>query len=185
MNYGACPNSAANDSCILLPEDAETFCDAAIDCGGISETSDTTWLESFAGKVQLGRGPLQANSDWKSCIKPVTSPQAGLCPAGYILQDGALGNYGDCPGTAETGFCILPPEDAVDFCNNSVDCSGISETSDPDWRSSHPGRILVGKGSVVANEDWKSCIKPTPAAQLPVWQYREFSARFLLRTKYY
>ena len=156
-NYGDCPNTAEAGSCVLPAKDAAIFCNAKADCSGFAESANQS--HATYGSVQVGTGPVLTNPAWKSCVKAITSPQAGLCPSGYTLQHGGLDSYGPCPNSTEASSCILPPAEAAVFCSEQPNCSGFAETSNRAWLTTHAGRVQLGTGPGLPNAEWTACIR--------------------------
>jgi hypothetical protein len=68
-NYGNCAGSHEFGYCILEPIRASEMCEKDPECSGVSESSNAEWQRDYPGLQMLGRLPLYANTDWRTCMK--------------------------------------------------------------------------------------------------------------------
>lgn len=99
------------------------------------------------------------NEDIKQTLEATYSPTKHQCPDGYELKNGAVSNYGNCPGTRCPGYCCLPKNKALTFCSHTPACAGISETSNLGWLRAYPQQVTPGKAPITAINEWKTCAK--------------------------
>jgi len=133
----------------------------------------TEQVMSIAGKVISEAGATLPAIGNVTLTQPTTShrPYGGFCMLGYTLFDGVLkDNFGACENTSWNGVgkkpsCVLLLDEAQALCESSSFCAGITHTGNDVWIARHPPMSAgVGGLPLVANAQWKSCLKPEAAA---------------------
>jgi len=79
------------------------------------------------------------------------------CPTGYIEQDGILSSGVGCLGSAN--WCVLPCQQAFEWCDSAAECGGVSETTNAGWTARHSTSCQAMSGTVRGNREWKTCVK--------------------------
>lgn len=79
------------------------------------------------------------------------------CPKTYVLQEGIGVSWGPCAGTKVAGDCILPPYEAINFCNGNRECSGVAQTNNYLWIQRFPGLVQVVRSPISTNQEWRVC----------------------------
>jgi len=103
------------------------------------------------GRSKFQTAPPDLGANW--------SPLAGNCPEGYAPEHGIVSEL-PCDGrSAVRGWCILDPARALEFCEVTQECCGVSETSYGAWRSANLGLYFVGACPIKAHPDWRTCRK--------------------------
>jgi hypothetical protein len=137
-----------------------TVCDPPV----VIEEGNVTMIANAAAKAQYdsaGAGAATNSPNGTEAIDTSGMHAAleGKCAYGYELRDGELNNYGNCPGSHEFGYCILEADKANKMCEDDPRCSGVTESSNPQWQKDYPGLQMLGKLPLYANTDWKTCMK--------------------------
>jgi len=100
-------------------------------------------------------------------------PESDVCPIGYSQQENwKLGSAAESWKVGRKGCefqgvlsvrgstCLLPAEMATEFCESHSECTGISYTSNPGWRTAFPGLVEISGGDPQgSNGQWDSCVK--------------------------